>query len=98
MPVIIDNYNKKDTPNIALHNAIEIISTNNKVLSCLWLLRDFGKADDVVEYHIGFEELLDNLFKEYELKKNELKIDSIYNAYVISLKKDGIMRPHFIVK
>ena len=97
IPVLIKNYSSKETPNIKLQNAIEITSTNNKVISCIWLLRDFGKADDGVEYYIGFEELLDNGFKNNNIQKNNLKIDCIYNAYIVSLEEDEILTPHCIL-
>ena len=97
MPVLIDHYVSEETPSIKLDHAIEIISKNNKVVSCTWILRDFGKADEGMDYYIGFEEILDNAFKKNNIKRDSLKIDCLYTAYIVSLEEDEILTPQVIL-
>ncbi len=98
IPVIINNYKSKVVPDVTLKNAIEIISTNNQVVSCFWLLRDFDTAKEDIEYKIGFEGLLDNLIEKYDVDKRILQIYNIYNAYVMNFSDEEILVPYFIVK
>lgn len=99
VPVIINNYRSQVIPEINLNNAIEIVSTSNRVISCYWLLRDFDKAQDGTHYYIGFEDLLDDLFKKYNIDKKTLEIQDMYTAYVVNCdSEDGLMEPYLIAK
>ena len=98
VPVIINNYKSKVIPDITLKNAIEIVSTNSKVISCFWLLRDFDTAKENIRYKVGFEGLLDDLVEKYDVDKRILQIYNIYNAYVMDFSDEEILVPYFIVK
>lgn len=99
VPVIINNYKSQVIPELSFNNAIEIVSTSNRVISCYWLLRDFDKAQDWVHYYIGFEGLLDELFRKYNIDRKNLEIQDMYNAYVVdSNNSDGFLEPYLIAK
>lgn len=98
VPVIINNYRSKVVPGINLNNAVEIVSTSNRVISCFWILRDFDKAQDGNHYYIGFEGLLDDLFRKYNIDKKNLEIQDMYNAYVVNFGDDVLLEPHLIAK
>ncbi|MBP5427226.1 MAG: hypothetical protein J6Y29_04985 [Clostridiales bacterium] len=97
MPVIISNYKSQVVPGMNLKNAIEIVSTGNRVISCFWILRDFDKVQDAAQYYVAFEGLLDELFKKYNIDKKKLEIQDMYNAYIVNFNdEDMVLEPQLI--
>ena len=98
VPVVINNYKSNVIPDVTLNNAIEIISTNSRVVSCFWILRDFDTAITDVEYCVGFAQLLDDLFVQYNLDKDRFQILDIDDSYVINFEEEDVLVPNIMIK
>lgn len=91
LPVLMA-YQDNDKEENPLKNAIEIVATGNRVLSCRWIFKDFvikGKN----KYSLNIEDLLDNLYDEWTDKKGSMDIKNIEVCYKITGDKYIDIKP-----